>query len=132
MTQPRTVDGLWALIQQTVIFLGSLLGVAAGIIAFVFWLAGGLKPQAQVATETLAAQLSQVKTDVSDKLNQVQADVSAIKKTIDVMPRPYEFDEQKNRVGRLEASTQGLAVNIAGLTSRVDALEKPQYRNPRN
>lgn len=121
--QRQMVSTWYVQAKELVQLAGGVILICGTILGLILWFTGGLKPQNQVTVDALTT-----------KVDNIQKDTADIKQAMGALPHPYEFDEQRAHLSRLDGLIADEKAATSGIDGRVTALERAQgqYRNPKN
>src|SRR6185437_2458335 len=105
-------------VKEAVLLTGALIVVLGALGGGVAWMAGGLRPETQVAVDELKAQIGAL-----------QASVAQIKDRIDAMPRVADFAAHEAHLSRIDGQIAAMGdrmtadeIKAADVAAQVKAL----------
>jgi hypothetical protein len=110
--QRETVNGWFATVKDWIVVIGGGIAISAAIGGCVEWYTGGLKPQTQVVQDELRAQLSSIQTTQKEQASNWLLSQDRILARLDAMPRPDQYTDQKEHLGRLDTRLDELGRRI--------------------
>ena len=111
--------GSWvAKARDTLAGIASVVVILGAIWAVVVFATGGLRPQDQVATETLSRRAEEVQASITT----LNASLNTITAAIAAMPRPSDYAQTDSHLHALDQRVDKLAGDITDLRLRVERL----------
>ena len=114
----NTAPTMLTQVKEAVLLAGAAIVVFGAVAGGIAWLAGGLRPQTQVAVEELNTQIGQVQTAISQ-----------LKDRIDNMPRVTDFAAHEAHLSRIDGQIAAMGdrmtadeIKAADVAAQVNAL----------